>query len=102
MRVLLLAGLITAATVPFAAAAENDFNDFNAFTDVIDCQVTDVSRAPAEQRLDQAPVSPAASTPRPAVVVREAVETPRPVAGDRRRSGKPVPDAQLIQPRRTL
>jgi hypothetical protein len=96
MRVLLLAGLISAATAPFAAAAENDI------ADVIDCQVTDTRRAPAEQRLDQAPLSPAATAPRPTIAQREPVEAPRPVAGDRRRNGKPVPDAQLIQPRGTL
>lgn len=93
MRVLLLAGLITAATAPFAAAAEND---------VIDCQVTDTRRAPAEQRMDQPPQSPVATPVRPAIIQREAVaEAPRP-AVERRRGGKPVPDAQLIQPRGTL
>ena len=91
MRVLLLAGLITAVGAPFAVAAEND---------VIDCQITEVRRAPAEQRLDQAPQSPAAALPRPTVAQREA-EAPRPAA-ERRRGGKPVPDAQLIQPRGTL
>jgi len=91
MRVLLLAGLITAVSAPFAAAAEND---------VIDCQITDVRRAPAEQRLDQPPQSPAATVTRPTVAQREA-EPPRPTA-ERRRGGKPVPDAQLIQPRGTL
>lgn len=93
MRVLVLAGLITAVSAPFAAAAE---------TDVIECQVTDTRRAPAEQRLDQAPVSPASILARPTVVQREAAEAPRPALGDRRRGGKPVPDAQLIQPRGTL
>jgi hypothetical protein len=66
MRVLLLAGLISAATAPFAAASENDI------ADVIDCQVTDTRRAPAEQRLDQAPPSPAATAPRPTIAQREA------------------------------
>lgn len=92
MRVLLLAGLITAASAPFAAAAENE----------IDCQVTDIRRAPAEQRLDQAPVSPAAVTARPTVAQRETAEAPRPAVVERRRGGKPVPDAQLIQPRGAL
>lgn len=94
MRVLLLAGLITAATAPFAAAsaAEND----------IDCQAT-TRRAAAEQRLDQAPPSsPTAAIARPNVVQREAAaDAPRPPA-ERRRSGKPIPDAQLIQPRGAL
>lgn len=93
MRVLLLAGLITAATAPFAAAAESE----------IDCQATEIRRAPAEQRLDQAPVSPATTTARPTVAQREAsADAPRPVIAERRRGGKPVPDAQLIQPRGTL
>ncbi len=92
MRMLVLAGLITVATVPFAAASENE----------IDCQVTDVARVQADQRLDQPPIAPAA-TVRPTVVQREAVaETPRPVVVERRRNGKPIPDAQLIQPRGAL
>lgn len=84
MRVLVLAGLITAVSAPFAAAAENE----------IECQVTDLRRAPAEQRIDQAPQSPAATT--------VARQTAPPPAVERRRGGKPVPDAQLIQPRGTL
>ncbi|MCX7357127.1 MAG: hypothetical protein NT015_03110 [Alphaproteobacteria bacterium] len=92
MKVLLLAGLITAATVPFAAAAENE----------IDCQAT-TRRAAAEERLDQAPASPAVNTVRPAVVQRDAnADAPRPAVAERRRSGKPIPDAQLIQPRGAL
>lgn len=91
MRVLLLAGLITAATVPFAAAAENE----------IDCQSGTARRAQAEERLDQAPPSPAAVA-RPNAVQREAAETQRPAVPERRRSGKPIPDAQLIQPRGAL
>ena len=92
MRVLVLAGLITAVSAPFAAASENE----------IECQITDTRRAPAEQRLDQAPASPAATVARPTIVSREAVEAPRPAVGERRRGGKLVPDAQLIQPRGTL
>ncbi|MEQ1819909.1 MAG: hypothetical protein ABL871_15010 [Terricaulis sp.] len=93
MRVLLLAGLITAATAPFAAAsaAEND----------IDCQAT-TRRAAAEERLDQAPPSPAVAVARPNIVQREAADSPRPAVPERRRSGKPIPDAQLIQPRGAL
>ncbi|MBL8548275.1 MAG: hypothetical protein JNL81_17575 [Hyphomonadaceae bacterium] len=92
MRVLVLAGLMTAATVSFAAAEES----------VIDCQFTDVSRAQADQRLDQPPAAPT-PTARPVIVQREAAEAPRPAtAAERRRSGKPIPDAQLIQPRGAL
>jgi hypothetical protein len=93
MRVLVLAGLITAATVPFAAASESE---------IIDCQVDGIRRANAEQRLD-APSTPAAPTiARPTVAPRDVAETPRPVTPDRRRNGKPVPDAQLISPRGVL
>ncbi|MBK6705207.1 MAG: hypothetical protein IPL62_15445 [Caulobacteraceae bacterium] len=91
MRVLLLAGLITAATVPFAAASESDSDP-----------ITDISRASAEQRLDQPPPSPAVVVGRQTIAPREAAETPRPVPVERRRSGKPIPDAQLIQPRGAL
>lgn len=94
MRVLVLAGLITAATVPFAAASEND---------LIDCQLDDTRRASAEQRLDAPPPTPAAPTvARPTVAARDVTEAPRPVAPERRRGGKPVPDAQLISPRGVL
>ncbi len=92
MRLLVLAGLFTAAAAPFAAASEN----------AIDCQVTDVARVQADQRLDQPPTAPATAV-RPAVVQREAAaEAPRPTVADRRRNGKPIPDAQLIQPRGAL
>ena len=90
MRLLVLAGLFTVATVPFAAAAESE----------IDCQLTDVDRVQADQRLDQPPAAPT-MTARPVIVQREAADTPRP-ALERRRSGKPIPDAQLIQPRGAL
>lgn len=91
MRVLLLAGLITAATVPFAAASETDID-----------AVAETSRVSAEQRLDQPPPSPAIAVGRQTVAPREAAETPRPTPVERRRSGKPIPDAQLIQPRGAL
>lgn len=92
MRVLLLAGLLTVVGAPFAAASETE----------IECQASDARRAPAEQRLDQPPASPAATIGRPTATQREAAEAPRPVAAGRRRSGKPIPDSQLIQPRGTL
>ncbi|MGQ0533311.1 MAG: hypothetical protein ACT4OF_11570 [Caulobacteraceae bacterium] len=91
MRVVVLAGLITAATVPFAAASESE----------VDCQLDETRRASAEQRLD-APPAPAATTARPTVAQREAAETPRPVPAERRRNGKRVPDAELISPRGVL
>ncbi len=92
MRVLVLAGLITVATVPFAVAGESE----------IDCQLTDVGRVQADQRLDQQPAAPTTAA-RPVIVQREAADTPRPAtAAERRRGGKPIPDAQLIQPRGAL
>ena len=94
MRMLLLAGLITAATAPFAAASASESD--------IECQATDTRRTAAEERLDQAPPSPAVTVARPTVAQREGAEAPRPAVAERRRGGKPVPDAQLIQPRGTL
>lgn len=94
MRVLVLAGLFTAVTAPMAMAGEN----------TIDCQAGDIRRAPAEQRLDDVPPAPAPGTPtiaRPTVAQAQTVETPRP-ASERRRNGKPVPDAALIAPRGVL
>ena len=93
MRVLLLAGLISVAAAPFAAAS--------AAVNEIDCQAT-TRRAQGEERLEPAPPSPAAVVARPNGVQREAAEAPRPAAAERRRSGKPIPDAQLIQPRGAL
>ncbi|OQW61563.1 MAG: hypothetical protein A4S17_09235 [Proteobacteria bacterium HN_bin10] len=90
MRVLLLAGLFTAATAPFAVASE----------DVIACQGEDIRRTRAEQRLD-AP-APAPAPVRPAAEQREAADAARPAASDRRRGGKPVPDARLMSPRGVL
>jgi hypothetical protein len=94
MKVLVLAGLITAATAPFAMAADSE----------IECQ-GETRRAPAEQRLDAPPPAPgaAAATPaRPTVAQREAPDTQRPAATERRRNGKRIPDAELIGPRGAL
>ncbi len=93
MRVLVLAGLFTAVTAPMAMAGENP----------IDCQMDDTRRAQAEQRLeDVTPPAPATATvARPTVAQAQTAETPRP-ASERRRNGKPVPDAQLIAPRGVL
>lgn len=94
MKQLLLAGLITVASAPFlfASASENE----------IECQVSDTRRAPAEQRLDQASPAPAMPVARPGATQREAADAARPTPAERRRSGKPIPDAQLIQPRGAL
>ncbi len=99
MKTLVLAGLITAITAPFAAAAES----------TTECQL-DQSRRSVEQRIE-APVQPAAptATARPTVAPREAappqVTADQPVrqaSNDRRRGGKRIPDAELIGPRGAL
>lgn len=95
MRVLLLAGLITAVTAPIAMAGESE----------IECQ-GETRRAPAEQRLvDPPPPAPgaaAATQARPTVAQREAPDTQRPATNERRRNGKRIPDAELIGPRGAL
>jgi hypothetical protein len=109
MKVWMLAGLFTVATVPFAAAAE--------VTD--DCQLDETRRAITIQRIDSSAVgtsggvpgatqtaqpTPPANAPqvtaaRPAATTRE--DSVREEA-QRRRSGKRVPDAELIGPRGAL
>jgi len=90
MKVWILAGIFSAATVPFAAAAEN----------TVECQLDDARRI-VEQRSETPP--PAPTPGQPAVAQRGDGDeaTPRPSA-DRRRSGKRIPDAELIGPRGAL
>jgi len=97
MKIWVLAGAITAATAPFAAAAES----------TVECQL-DTERRAIVQRIE-APTAPAAptTTARPTVAPREVApatsEQPiRQAANDRRRSGKRIPDAELIGPRGAL
>jgi len=93
MKVWVLAGLFTVAMAPFAVAAETD----------VECQL-DESRRTVEQRIDGAP-PPAPQTARPTVAQRQvsqAEQLTRPTAPDRRRSGKRIPDAELIGPRGAL
>ncbi|MBN8605713.1 MAG: hypothetical protein J0L81_02240 [Caulobacterales bacterium] len=92
MKAWILAGMITAATVPFAAASENE----------IECQLDEVRRA-TETRSSEAP-PPAGVAARPAASVqRDSVEQAQRAAPPRRRSGKtPIPDAELIGPRIAL
>ena len=91
MRVLVLAGLITAATAPLAAAAETDF----------ECQVDD-TRHSAQERADAAPALPATPA-RPVMTQSQNEEGPaRPAVAERRRNGKPIPDAHLIGTSRVL
>ncbi len=99
MKLWVLAGMFTAATVPFAAAAESS----------AECQV-DEARRTAQVRIDNggpggsAPGARVTSAPRDSgeqVAQREAEAAPRPSV-DRRRNGKPIPDAELIGPRGAL
>lgn len=99
MKVWVLAGVFTAVTVPFASAAEAE------------CQVDDARRQ-VQVRIDNGgPGGSAPNSARPTVAPRdpattelaqrEVVEEPQRRV-DRRRSGKPIPDAELIGPRRAL
>jgi hypothetical protein len=91
MKVLVMAGLFTVAMTPFAMAAE----------DTSECQL-DENRRAAEQRVDTP--TPAPNVARPTVAERQVAEGApvRPVVVERRRSGKRIPDAQLIGPRGAL
>ena len=89
MRVWILAGLLTAAMAPLAAASEN----------TAECQLDETRRAAASR--DEAPATPA-PTARPTAAPRVAAEqAPRPET-PRRRNGKRIPDAELIGPRGAL
>lgn len=87
MKVWVLAGLFTVAMAPVAMAGE----------DVTECQL-DETRRTAEQR---AAAPPAPNVARPTVAQRDVIEPVRPPV-ERRRSGKRIPDAQLIGPRGAL
>ena len=100
MKFWVLAGLFTAATVPFATAAEAS----------AECQVDDTRRTPHVRIDGGSPGGSAPQTARPTsatpdasaeqVAQREAAEAAR--AAERRRSGKRIPDAELIGPRGAL
>ncbi len=90
MKAWMLAGLFTLATVSMASAAES--------TEA--CQVDDVRRA-AQERAETPSVPPSvAAIARPTVAQRDVTEPAR--AEPRRRTGKRIPDAELIGPRSTL
>ncbi len=98
MKVWVLAGLFTVVTAPFAAAAESDAA----------CQL-DESRRAVTQRLDGAPPPAPQTTARPTVAPRDiataeqtAADQSARQAAERRRSGKRIPDAELIGPRGAL
>lgn len=87
MKVLVLAGLITVAMTPLAFAGE----------DTTECQLDETRRA--EQR-PEAPATTAVA--RPTIAQRDVVEPVIRPPAERRRSGKRIPDAQLIGPRGAL
>lgn len=87
MKIWILAGIFSAMTIPFAAAAETS----------ADCQLDDARRG-TQRQAAQPQASP--STPRQALADR-AAEPARPDA-PRRRSGKHIPDAELIGVRGAL
>lgn len=96
MKVWILAGLFTVVTAPFAMAAETD----------VECQL-DESRRAVTQRLDGAPPPARTNTARPTVAPRDVAAAEQVDQGvrptpDRRRSGKRIPDAELIGPRGAL
>ncbi len=93
MKVLILAGLFSVAAIPFAAASET----------VAECELDDARRA-HQQRAEA--TAPEPNVARPTIVQRDESaqreEAPQRAAAVRRRSGKPIPDAELIGPRRAL
>ncbi len=98
MKVLVLTGLLTLATAPFASAAETD----------AECQLDENRRAP-QLRIDSdtanggaPPTARQTSAPRDSrQQPRVGEETARTTA-EGRRSGKRIPDAELIGPRGAL
>ena len=90
MKVLMLAGALAAVAFPTAAAAEA----------VAPCQTEDARSSMTSDRVEQT-VSPAPpAIARQAAAARETAEQRSEPA--RRRSGKRVPDAELIGPRGAL
>ena len=90
MQVLILAGLLS-ATAPMTTGAEG----------ALECQIEAPRRA-EQTRLDAPPPTPAAQPTRPAAAVRETAEQAARPDAQRRRSGKGIPDAELIGPRGAL
>ena len=90
MKVWVLAGVLSAVAFPTAAAADT----------IGPCQTEEVRSVIAPDRAEMTSVSAAPAAARPAATQREASDT----RGDptRRRSGKRVPDAELIGPRGAL
>jgi hypothetical protein len=92
MKMWVLAALITVVTIPVASALES----------TTDCQVDDSRRETRTEQRERTdpPVSPAANVARTTVATRDP--NSRPEQQQRRRSGKRVPDAELIGPRGAL
>lgn len=89
MKVWVLAGLLTAAMAPLAAAAE----------DTAECELDETRRA--VQARAETPAAPANA--RTTSAPRDADETAAPrVEAQRRRNVKRIPDAELIGPRGAL
>ena len=90
MKILVLAGALAAVTCPTAASAEV----------IAPCQAEDARSALTSDRAEAtvAPAPPQAS--RQSATQREASDTR--ADANRRRSGKRVPDAELIGPRGAL
>jgi hypothetical protein len=100
MKIWMLAGLFTVATVPFAAAAETD----------LECQLEETRRAP-QMRIDAEPTGGAGApqeTARPTSAPRQTAQRTQPreettrAPAEGRRNGKRIPDAELIGPRGAL
>lgn len=100
MRILVLAGVFTAAAIPLASVAEA----------AVDCQVED-ARPVAQVRIDgggaggSAPARSARQTSAPREAAAEQTvqrDAEARAAAERRRNGKRIPDAELIGPRGAL
>lgn len=89
MKFWVLVGFFSAAAIPMAAASESS----------ADCQVDD-TRPAVQQRADAPPPAPPANAARPTLA--QGAETPARPELSRRRTGKRIPDAELIGPRGTL
>lgn len=87
MKVSVLTVLFSVAACPFAVAAES----------AADCEL-DETRREAHARAEPAPPAPPAA--RPTLAQREAEA--QPARPERRRNGRPIPDAELIGPRGAL
>jgi len=88
MRVVIIAGAISALTCGVAAATENQ----------IECQAED-ARSQERERVASIPAPPQAIVRGGARVLAGAPTQP---IAPRRRNGKTIPDAELIGPRGTL